>query len=148
LSQKEKDEEIKRMVATWHKVKDELYQGGLARLDDTAKSLITLSSSLITVGFTVSAGLVGNKLLKASSPPLWFAFLGFLFFMLATISAVAVLFKRRFMIIQTSLPADISGEWERIQTLKNNWLKVAYIFFTIGVICEILAIFLLTALGA
>jgi hypothetical protein len=144
LSQKEEE---KRMVETWHKVKDELYQGGLVRLDDTAKSLITLSSSLITVGFSVLVGLVGNKILKASSPPLWLAFSGFFCFMLATVSAVAVLFRRQFKIEQLSPPPEISTEWERIQTTKNMWLKLAYIFFTVGVMFEILAIFLLITLG-
>jgi hypothetical protein len=143
----QKDEE-KEMVKTWRKVKNELYQGGLARLDDTAKSLITLSSSLITVGFSVLAGLIGNKILKASSPPLWLAFFGFFCFMLATLSAVVVLFRRQFKIEQLSPPPEISSEWERIQSIKGAYLKWAYFFFTAGVILEILAIFLMIVLGA
>jgi hypothetical protein len=142
-----RNEEEKRMMETWHKVKDELYQGGLVRLDDTARSLITLSSSLITVGFTVLAGLIGNEILKSSSPPLWLAFSGFFCFMLATVSAVAVLFRRQFKIEQLSPPPQISSEWERIQSIKNAYLKWAYFFFTAGVILEILAIFLLIVLG-
>jgi hypothetical protein len=145
-SHKEKDEE-KRMIDTWLKVKSALYEGGLDGIDDTAKSLVNLSSILITVGFSVIGAMVGSKILELSLFSLWLSLFGFGCFMVSTILGILVIFRRPFKIEQLSLPPEISSEWERIRSIKYRYLKWAYLFFGIGVIFEIIAMISLVALG-
>lgn len=135
------DEEERRMAETWKKVKDALYAEGLDRLDETAKSLVSLSSVLITIGFSVTSAMVSSKILQISHVSLWFSFSGFFCFMLSTISGVLVIFRRPFRIEQLSTPPEISSEWEHIQSVKYRCVKWAYIFFIAGVVLEIVAIF-------
>ena len=133
--------EVERMVKTWRKVKADFYEKGLERIDATAKSLITLSSALITVGFSVIAAMVGYKVLESSAISLWLALLGFGFFMLSTILSVLVIFRRPIRIEQLALPPKISSEWERIREIKFRYLKSAYFVFGIGVIFLAMALF-------
>jgi len=141
----EKEEE--RMIKTWKKVKDSLYEGGLDRLDDTAKSLVRLTSILITVGFSVIGTMVGYEILKPSYISLWLSLLGFGCFMFSTILGVLVIFRRPFRFEQLALPPKISSEWERIRSIKYGYMKWAYFFFSVGVIFEIIAMVSLITFG-
>ena len=148
MNEKERtNEEEDRMIGTWEKIKDDLYAGGLDRLDDTAKSLIRLTSILITVGFSVIGTMVGYKILKLSYISLWLSLLGFVFFMFSTILGVLVIFRRPFRFEQLALPPKISSEWERIRSTKYWYMKWAYFFLSVGVIFEIIAMVSLIALG-
>jgi len=140
-------EEEKRMMKTWQKVKDSLYEKTLDNLDDTAKSLISLSSILITVGFSVIGAMVGYEILKPSYISLWLSLFGFGCFMVSTILGVLVIFRRPFRIEQLALPAEISSEWERIRSIKHRYIKWAYFFFSFGVIFQIIAMMFLITLG-
>lgn len=146
MTDDEKKEE-ERMVKTWQKVKDSLFEGALDRLDDTAKSLISLSSILITVGFSVIGAMVGYKILKPSYISLWFSLLGFGCFMVCTVLGVLVIFRRPIRIEQLSSSAEISSEWERIRSIKYKYMKWAYLFFSAGVIFQIIAMIFLITLG-
>lgn len=141
MTEDDKKPEIDRMQETWIKIKDDLYAKGLDRLDDTAKSMITLSSALITLGFTVTSAIVGAKILQGSYVPLWFSFSGFFFLMLSTISAVLVVYRRPSEIVQDSLPPAISTAWKNSLDYKYRCMKAAYFCFLVGVILEIVAIF-------
>lgn len=141
------EKEIERMVDTWQKVKADFYAQGLDRIDTTAKSLITLSSALITVGFSVIGAMVGSKILESSVISLWLALCGFGFFMLSTVLSVLVLFRRPIRIEQLALPPQISAEWERIRSTKFRYLKSAYFVFGLGVVFVTMALFFLVLLG-
>jgi hypothetical protein len=145
INDEEKEEE--RMIKTWQKVKDSLYEGALDRLDDTAKSLISLSSILITVGFTVIGAMVGYEILKPSYISLWLSLFGFGCFMVCTVLGVLVIFRRPFRIEQLASPAKISSEWERIRSIKYRYMKLAYFLFSVGVIFQIIAMIFLITLG-
>jgi hypothetical protein len=129
-----------RMEKVWGKVKESLYQEGLDKLDETAKSLVTLSSALITIGFSVTAAMVNAKILQVSHVSLWFSFSGFFCFMLSTISCVLIIFRRPFRIGQLALPLDISSAWENSRSTKYWFMKWAYAFFFVGTVLEIVAI--------
>ena len=141
MSKREPDaKEVEHMVKIWEKIKDSVYEGGLDKLDETAKSLMTLSSALITVGFTVTAALVNAKILQVSHVSLWLSFSGFFCFMLSTISSALVLFRRPFNIVQISEAPAISDAWHKISSTKYKFMKWAYVFFIVGIISEIVAI--------
>jgi hypothetical protein len=141
MSKKEPDaKEVEHMVKVWEKIKDSIYEGGLDKLDETAKSLMTLSSALITVGFTVTAALVNAKILQVSHVSLWLSFSGFFCFMLSTISSALVLFRRPFNIVQISEAPAISDAWHKVSSTKYKFMKWAYVFFIVGIILEIVAI--------
>jgi hypothetical protein len=135
------------MVTTWRKFKTDLYEKGHDKLDANAKSLVTLSSALITVGFTVIGAMVGNEILTASAISLWIALLGFGCFMVSTISNILVIFRRPTGITQLSKPPVISAEWDRIRAIKYRYLKIAYSFFGLGVILVTISLFSLILLG-
>ena len=141
LKESEKETEAQRMAKMWVKVKSDLYEKGMDNLESTAKSLVGLSSALITVGFTVIGGMVGSNLLDLSVEALWIASLGFIFFMLSTILSILVIFRWQFNIHQLAEAYEISSEWVRIRDLKFQFLKWAYIFFGIGVIIVTISIF-------
>ena len=136
-----KETEAQRMANMWVKVKSDLYEKGLDNLDATAKSLVGLSSALVTVGFTVIGGMVGSSLLDISLQALWIASLGFIFFMLSTILSILVIFRWKFNIHQLAEAYEITSEWARIRDLKFQFLKWAYVFFGIGVIIVTFSIF-------
>lgn len=144
-SDEEKEEE--RMIKTWQKVKDSLYEGALDRLDDTAKSLVGLSSILITVGFSVIGAMVGYEILKPSCISLWLSLFGFGCFMVCTLLGVMVIFRRPFRIEQLASAPEISSEWEQIRSVKYRYMKWAYFFFSAGVIFQIIAMVFLITLG-
>jgi hypothetical protein len=141
MSKKESDaKEVEHMVRVWQKIKDSVYEEGLNKLDETAKSLVTLSSALITVGFTVTAALVNAKILQVSHVSLWLSFSGFFCFMLCTISSALVIFRRPFNIDQLSKGPSISTAWGEISSTKSRFMRWAYVFFIVGIILEIVAI--------
>jgi len=144
-SKNETEEE--RMVKTWRKVKYGLYEKGLDNLDATAKSLVSLSSALITVGYSVIGAMVGYGVLESSTSSLWLALLGFGCFMMSTLLNILVIFRRPLKIEQLSEPPKISSEWDRIRGIKYRYLKLAYLFFGVGVIFVTIAIFFLILLG-
>jgi len=148
---REDDEEIKkeeeRMMKTWLKVKDKLYENSLDGLDETAKSLVSLSSILITVGFGVIGALHSAEVLKVSSSSILVSLFGFGCFMTSAVLGILVIFRRPFKFEMLALPHEISSEWARIRTIKYKFLKGAYLFFGIGVVSEIIAMVLLVILG-
>lgn len=146
MTKAEKDE-IREMVKTWREVKADLYKKGLDRLDDTANSLVKLSSVLITVGFTVIGTMVGYEILKLSYTSLWLSLFGFGCFMVSTVLGVLVIFRRPFRIGQDALPRYISAEWDRIRSTKYSYMKWAYILFGVGIVFEIIAMVSLLTLG-
>jgi hypothetical protein len=139
--------EVERMVNTWRKVKADFYEKGLDGIDATARSLITLSSALVTVGFSVIGAMVGYKVLESSVISLWLALCGFGFFMLSAILGVLVIFRRPIRIDQLALPREISSEWARIRSIKFRYLKSAYFVFGAGVVFVTIALFFLILLG-
>ncbi len=147
LIKSNKETEEDRMAKMWCKVKSDLYEKGLDDLDATAKSLVTLSSALITVGFTVIGGLVGTNLLNMSIESLWIALLGFGFFMVSTLLNILVIFRWPLKIEQLAEAFDISSAWVRIRDKKYQYLKWAYLSFGVGVIFVTIAIFFLIYLG-
>jgi len=141
MSKNESDaKEVEHMVRVWEKIKDSVYEGGLDKMDETARALVTLSSALITVGFTVTAALVNAKILQVSHASLWLSFSGFFCFMLSTISSTLVVYRRPFDIVQISEAPAISKAWHKISSTKYRFMKWAYIFFIAGIILEIVAI--------
>lgn len=146
-NEKVRKKEEKRMMKTWMEIKDKLYEKSLESLDETAKSLVSLSSILITIGFGVIATLHQAEVLKASSYSIWFSLFGFGGFMVSTILGILVIFRRPFKFEMLALPHEISSEWARIRTIKQKFLKRAYLSFGIGVVSEIIAMVLLVILG-
>jgi hypothetical protein len=67
--------------------------------------------------------------------------------MVSAVSGILVTFRRPFKIEQLSKPDEISSAWAQIRRIKNRWVRVAYMFFGIGVISEIIAMILLVFLG-